>query len=67
MFNSNTWLIVLAIAAAGMNLILLGRLPLEDADETTYAMVVREMREGGHYLTLSLAGSPLSGRVFGVV
>lgn len=56
-FGWPMWLILLVIATC-MHLILLGRLPLEDADEATYAMVVREMREGGHYLTLSLAGSP---------
>lgn len=58
LFGSHARLVVLLIAVAGMNLILLVRLPLEDADEATYAMVVREMRESGNYLTLSLDGSP---------
>ncbi|MFY9462254.1 MAG: glycosyltransferase family 39 protein [Candidatus Sungiibacteriota bacterium] len=36
----------------------LSRLPFEDADEATYAMVTREMIESGDFMTLTLFGEP---------
>ncbi|MBI4132388.1 MAG: glycosyltransferase family 39 protein [Candidatus Sungbacteria bacterium] len=51
------WLVLIALAAA-FNLVLLGRLPLEDADEATYAMVAREMSENGDYIVPRIDGAP---------
>lgn len=52
------WIAAPVALAAFLYLFNLARLPLEDTDEATYAMVVREMLRSGHYLTPTLHGRP---------
>lgn len=51
------WLAILAAVAAFFYIYGLARLPLEEADEATYAIVVREMVRNGNFLTMTYGGN----------
>ena len=55
--RSNLWLIIPLFVAAVLFTVNLSRLPLEDADEATYAMVARELHERGEWMRLTLFGN----------
>ncbi|QQG46401.1 MAG: glycosyltransferase family 39 protein [Candidatus Niyogibacteria bacterium] len=51
------WTIILIVIAAFFYMYGLARLPLEEADEATYAIVVREMIQSGNFLTMTYDGA----------
>lgn len=70
---------ILLILASFFYLIRLGSLPLDDYDESGYALVAREMIQNNDYLTLTYLGKPwfekpplyfwlmaISGKIFGI-
>ena len=61
-FSGPKWtaaaLVILFTLSLAFYFLGLGKLPLEDADEATYASVVRSMRTSGNYSVLSLEGKP---------
>ncbi|TSC82538.1 MAG: glycosyl transferase protein [Parcubacteria group bacterium Gr01-1014_19] len=52
--SARYWIIIPILAATIFYILPSGILPFEDADEATYALVVREMLRGGDWLTLHL-------------